>query len=146
MEKVSNLPQCDLFTSHLFLFVAALSYGIELCMFGLLPAIAPILMSTFPVRLTSFFFFFFNSLSSFCPGCECFKIQVKQKEEKKTYAQNDISILGFKRPPALALHKVRGKLSRCSTTTPPTQSEEDQNPETELHMYAYIMTVQLVSI
>ena len=32
--------------------------------------------------------------------------------------------------------KTRGRLSRCSTTTPPTQSQEAQNPEIELHMYA----------
>ena len=32
--------------------------------------------------------------------------------------------------------KTRGRLSRCSTTTPPTQSQEAQNPEIELHRYA----------
>ena len=42
----------------------------------------------------------------------------------------------------LHCRKTRGRLSRRSTTTPPAQSEEAQNPETELHMCA----VQLVSV
>ena len=31
----------------------------------------------------------------------------------------------------LHCRKTRGRLSRCSTTTPPTQSQEAQNPENE---------------
>ena len=42
----------------------------------------------------------------------------------------------------LHCRKTRVRLSRCSTTTPPTQSQEAQNLETELHMCA----VQLVSV
>ena len=33
--------------------------------------------------------------------------------------------------------KTRGRLSKCSTTTPPAQSQEAQNPEIELHERAW---------
>ena len=44
----------------------------------------------------------------------------------------------------LHYRKTRGRLSRCRTTTPPAQSQEAQNPETDA--YVCLVTVQLVSV
>ena len=58
----------------------------------------------------------------------------KRRGEGIIYTNNMYVFCDLSGHQPLHYSKTRGRLSRCSTTTPPTQSQEAPNPEIELNM------------